>query len=337
MPLVDVLMPLGALPVPLVQRAVASILGQSLADLRLFVIDDGASAPCLAWLEQLASADRRVKTIVTTTPGIVGALTAALAHGQAPLVARMDADDEATPWRLEQQVRLLQDRPQLDLVSSPVYLEGAAQAGWVRHVAWSNRLLTPEAHASERFVDAPVVHPTVLMRREAFERWGGYRQGPFAEDYELWLRAMASGAQLAKIAAPGLMWNRRTATLTASSSRYSPVAMLQLRARYLAQELGRRGGRFVVWGAGESGRRLLRELEAHGSVPESVYDIDPRKIGRTVRGHRVLSADQLGSSRPWRSGVTVVTAVAAPGARYLIGASLSEHGARMGADWLPAA
>lgn len=337
MALVDVLMPLGSVPLALVQRAVGSVLDQSLDDLRLMVIDDGATAESMAWIASRARADRRLDVRRTRTPGIVAALGTGLEGSDASLVARMDADDVAMPWRLELQARLLGDQSSLDLVAAPVYLEGAAQAGWIRHVSWSNRLMTPEEHAAERFVDAPVVHPTVMVRRAKLETWGGYRQGPFAEDYELWLRAMAAGARFAKIDAPGLVWNRGPSTLTVASPRYGAAAMARLRVSWLAHELAARGGRFAVWGAGESGRRLMRELEAHQLVPDAVFDIDARKVGRTVRSQRIQDAAELQRRRPWEAGVTVVTAVAAPGARYLIGQRLGEAGAVIGRDWLPAA
>jgi len=41
-----------------------------------------------------------------------------------------------------------------------------------------------------RRVIRPIVHPTVMMRREVLERLGGYRDYRYAEDHDLWLRAI---------------------------------------------------------------------------------------------------------------------------------------------------
>ncbi len=338
MALVDVLLPVGSLPLPLLQRAVASVLGQSLRDLRLIAIDDGATAECQRWLHDTAARDPRVTICATRSPGITAALTTGLERSDAPLVARMDADDIATPWRLEQQVGLLEARPDVDVAATPVCLEGAAHAGWIRHVCWSNRLQAPEDHARERFVDAPVVHPTVLLRRRKLDEWGGYRQGPFAEDYELWLRAMSRGGRFAKIANTGLVWNRGGGTLTVADPRYSSSSMMRLRGTWLARELrDRAGGRCVIWGAGKTGRAWIGALEREGIRPDSVHDLDPNKIGRLALGHRVADVSELGRLRPWQSGVPVLVAVAAPGARYRIGAQLLGWGAHPGQDWLPVA
>jgi glycosyltransferase involved in cell wall biosynthesis len=338
MALVDVLLPVGSLPLSLLQRAVASVLHQSLRDLKLIAIDDGATAQCLGWLHDAAARDPRVTICATRSPGITAALTTGISRSDAPLVARMDADDIATPWRLEHQAGLLGARSAVDLVAAPVCLEGAAHAGWIRHVCWSNRLLDPEDHARERFVDAPVVHPTVMLRRRKLDEWGGYRQGPFAEDYELWLRAMSLGGRFAKIAGTGLVWNRGGGTLTVADPRYSSSSMMRLRGTWLARELRERArGRCVIWGAGETGRAWLRALDREGIRPDSVHDVDPKKMGRLALGHRVADVSDLGRLRPWQSGVPVLVAVAAPGARYRIGAQLRGWGAHPGRDWLPVA
>ncbi len=336
MPLVDVLLPVHAIGARLASRAIDSILTQTFGDLRLIVIDDGALEDARAWLDTM-SRDPRLTVVTTRRPGIVGALETGLRCSDAPLVARMDADDLALPWRLEAQVALLRDKPDLDLVAAPVLLEGDAAAGWIRHVTWSNRIMQPDDHFAERFVDAPVVHPTVMMRREVLERWGGYVEGPFADDYELWLRALHAGGRFGKIAGPGLVWNRTPSTLTASHHRFSASMILKLRAAWLARHLSERSKRFAVWGAGPSGRRIARELESEGLVAEGFYDIDPRKIGRLVRGHRVQPADVIEATRPWLSGIVLLAAVASPGARYLIAQRLAAWGAKPGVDWLPVA
>lgn len=52
---------------------------------------------------------------------------------------------------------------------------------------WQNCILDPEAHYRNRFIEATVAHPAVMMRRSLFDLYGNYPEsGP--EDFGLWLR-----------------------------------------------------------------------------------------------------------------------------------------------------
>jgi len=77
------------------------------------------------------------------------------------------------------------------------------------YVRWLNELVTPADHARDLFVEAPLCHPSVTMRRErARARAGGYVDTPWAEDYDLWIRLDSAGFELAKIALTGLRWRQ---------------------------------------------------------------------------------------------------------------------------------
>jgi hypothetical protein len=106
--------------------------------------------------------------------------------------------------------------------------------------------------------------------------------------------------------------------------------MTLLRAHYLAQG-PLRGRPFDLWGAGPTGKRLLRALEPHGLRPRRVIDIDPRK--QMARGVRITPADQVGPP----DGALVLCAVGAAGARETIRAALEPLGYREGFDFLFAA
>jgi len=69
-----------------------------------------------------------------------------------------------------------------------------------------------------------------------------------------------------------------------------------------------------VWGAGRIGRRLSRHLIREGVRIDAFIDIDPRKIGRTLRQRPILSPEGL----PDPGSVVVVAAVGSRNARALI-------------------
>jgi hypothetical protein len=105
----------------------------------------------------------------------------------------MDADDLVLGPRFGNQLTYLRAHPEVAAVGTRVRLfpERAVGEGMKRFVAWQNSLLTPEDHARELFVESPLCHPSVMLRRAALDAVGGWRTVPWAEDYDLWLRVTA--------------------------------------------------------------------------------------------------------------------------------------------------
>jgi len=106
--------------------------------------------------------------------------------------------------------------------------------------------------------------------------------------------------------------------------------MFRLRAHYLARGPLRQKP-FDIWGAGPTGKRLARELEAHGLRPRAFYDVGPRK--RIARGTPVRSAADL----PPPGDALMLCAVGAAGAREEICALLEARKYREGEHFLFAA
>jgi glycosyltransferase involved in cell wall biosynthesis len=255
-----------------VRRAVMSISAQTLADWELVAIDDGSTDGTRAELLAFARDDPRIRVLTREHAGLVAALNAGLEAARGDFIARMDADDEAHPERLAEQVALLRARPDLGLASCLVEFGGdrIAHAGYALHVDWINEIVTPEQVALHRFIESPLAHPSVLFRRELVARHGGYREGGFPEDYELWLRWIDAGVKMAKVPRVLLRWNDRPHRLSRIDARYSPEAFFELKAKWIARELIRRGltgpaeeanaREIWVWGAGRPTRKRAAHL-----------------------------------------------------------------------------
>lgn len=321
-------------------RAIASIRAQTFPDWELLVVDDGSADGSVELLGALARVEPRLRVLRRPREGLVSALNAGLAAARGELIARMDADDEALPDRLAEQVAWL-DGPAgraCGLVSCLVEHAGdaAAQAGYARHVAWLNDLLTPEAMALRRFVDAPVAHPSVLFRRELVARHGGYRAGDFPEDHELWLRWMDAGVAFGKVPRVLLRWHDLPGRLSRRDARYAPEAFFRLKAEWIARWLRARpvlaALPLLVWGAGRPTRLRAAALAAHGLRVTAYIDVDPAKITPALGGSGppVLAPTALPPPRE----AFVLAYVSSPGARDLIAADLTALGWTEGRDFL---
>jgi GT2 family glycosyltransferase len=335
-PLVSVLVPVRDVAGTL-DEALASVCGQTLRELEVVVVDDGSSDGTREAVQAWAARDARVRAIVGPPRGLVAALNEGLAACEAPIVARMDGDDVAHPERLAAQLEHLRAHPDVDLVATAaeafVDAPGRLGGGMVRYLEWSNALLTHEQMLRERFVESPVVHPTIAIRRATLERVGGYREAGWPEDYDLWLRLFAAGARFAKLPRTLLRWRDRPARATRTDARYAPERHRELKLAFLLEgPLADATRPIVFWGAGLEGKPLLRALRARGRSVPFVLDIDPRKIGagNVVHGARVVHERALPQVLAAHPDAIVLVAVGVPTARPLIRQALHEAGLQEG-------
>jgi len=336
-PTVTVLMPVRNAAAT-VQEAVQSILRQTFPDWELLLIDDGSTDDTIERVHAVARKDPRIRIVPNPGRGIVSALNYGLALAQGEFVARMDADDVALPERLELQVDWLRKRPEVGVVGSLVRYVGDPRRclGLALYVAWNNRLIQWEQIWRERFIESPLVHPSVLFRKDLVQRFGGYAEGDFPEDYELWLRWIAAGVRMEKVPRNLLLWRDLTDRLSRRDPRYRSEAFYALKARYLAPVLLQavRAGRVIwIWGASRFARHRARWLETYGVPIQGYIDIDPCKIGQLVHGRPVLAPQDL----PPKERCVVVSYVASRGARSEIRAFLTARGWMEGRDFWMAA
>jgi hypothetical protein len=248
----------------------------------------------------------------------------------------MDSDDVTLPGRFAAERAELERDPGLGAVGVQVELFPAAGAGMQRYVAWQNSLTTREEHAHAVFVEAPLCHPSTMIRRAALEAVGGFREVAWAVDYDLWLRLDAAGYGLSKVPSVLFRWRMRAESMTWTHPKNAPERFLEARAHFLARRLRGSGRPFAVWGAGKTGKRLARALEAHALAPAAFVDIDPSKVGRTARGRAIVdgaSAIEHATKGEW----LLVVAVGEAGARDVVRARLGCAGLAEGRAFVCAA
>lgn len=322
--------------------ALAHIVGQTFGDIEVVVIDDGSTDSTPAILDSYSRRDPRVRVIHTPNRGIISALNTGIAECRGELIARMDADDISHPRRIEMQVALMDEQPDVSVCSSLIRMFPRADllGGLIRYEEWLNSLVTPDEIANDMFVESPVAHPSVMLRRDELVEIGGYEEHGWAEDYDLWLRYHVAGKRFARVPETLLFWRQSEGRLTFTDSRYSVENFMRAKAHYLAQLLpGSLPSALcsprpiILWGAGKYGRRLSKHLMREGINIEAVIDIDPLKIGRTLRGKPIVGVDYLRE----RPDAFIIAAVSSHGARQLIREHLREHGFAETADFVCAA
>lgn len=330
LPRLSVLMPCrdaaGHLP-----DAIASIEAQTFRDFEVIAVDDGSSDDTVAVLGAWSGRDGRVSVVRQPRRGIVPALAAAHARARGTLIGRMDADDIAHPDRFARQLALLDDQPDIVACGTGVryFPEAVVRDGARRYAAWLNGCTEPADLARDIFVECPIAHPTLIVRRDTFDAAGGYRDMGWPEDYDLVLRLWRTGGRLANVPAVLLAWREGAGRLSRTDPRYDGAAFRRCKVEHLSATLLRARAGVVVWGAGPTGKAFARALRAHGERLRAFIDIDSRKIGQTVYGLPVESPEALGTY----TGAFAVAAVGSARGRGEIRRALDGEGWIEGVDY----
>ena len=321
-PVVSVLLPCHN-AAPYLAECIASLRAQTVSNFEVIAVDDGSSDDSPALLADWARADARVTLIARPRSGLVSALRTASALANGEFLARMDADDIAEPRRLAAQLELLGRLPDVAACGTGVryFPREHVRDGARAYERWLNSLRAPAQLARDIFVECPIAHPALMIRRSAFDAVGGYQDRDWPEDYDLILRLHALRMHLANTAEVLLHWRERAQRLSRVHVHYSPEAFRRCKVQYLKQT-ALPGRPAVVWGAGPVGKAFARELARQGVAVRGFIDIDPRNIGQTIYGLPVWPATRCREL----DDVFVLAAVGSPAARSEIRHALQAAG-----------
>jgi|WetSurMetagenome_2_1015567.scaffolds.fasta_scaffold26701_3 glycosyltransferase involved in cell wall biosynthesis len=196
-PLVSVVLPVynGARTIA---RAVKSILAQTYRNFEFVIINDGSTDDTSRILETFE--DPRIRILNQENRGLVPSLNTGILSSRGAYIARMDADDEALPERLEKQVTFLESHVDVAVVGSAViviYEDGTKRL--------RKRPLDTTAIVRNIVRICPFCHSSVMIRKSVFDRVGLYdasKDGSkklMVEDYDLWVRMLEANYELANL------------------------------------------------------------------------------------------------------------------------------------------
>ena len=289
------------------RASLESILSQSGVSLELIVVDDGSDDDTPAILHDMAKADPRIVPLRQEPGGLTLALMRGCSVARAQTIARHDADDRSLPGRLAAQLELLDTGRELAFVSSWTRALGPAD-----EVLWESRPPAEPERATRMLVEGelgPPGHGSVMMRRAAYERAGGYREHFYlGQDGDLWLRLAEQGGYAV---VPRVLYEYRVSPHSLSSRR-----------RGLQVEYGRlaRACRAARLNGRSEGGILAEAAQLKQRLPSAAPDAPwrgPYFIGRCLtrrrdpRALRYLAlALRLGPVQP-RAWLALLLAIAA--------------------------
>jgi glycosyltransferase involved in cell wall biosynthesis len=167
------------------REAVESILDQTFTDFEFLIINDGSTDRTVKIIEsysdpriRLVHNEKNMKLIATLNKGLK------LARGE--YIARVDCDDISLPERLAKQVAFMDANPEVGVLGT------AFQTIDSYGKSLNSPILYPSQYSFLRWslcFYSPIVHPTVMMRKELVLGADGYSpEAIHVEDYDLWRR-----------------------------------------------------------------------------------------------------------------------------------------------------
>jgi glycosyltransferase involved in cell wall biosynthesis len=183
-----------------IARALDSVFAQSCQDFEVIVVDDGSGDDLAGALVTYAE---RVRLIRQENAGASAARNTGAKNARGRYLAFLDADDFWHARKLELQLESFRQFPDISYswTATRRWREGMPDP--------SNDPIDPETGRTryetdfaKLFADPYLGTPGVMIRREEFEKLGGFREDLHsAEDIDLWLRA-GYGRAVGHILAP---------------------------------------------------------------------------------------------------------------------------------------
>ena len=212
---------------------VGSVLGQSIGDVRVLVIDDASSDDSVEVANRMAALDRRVEVIAhARNQGHIKTYNEGIEWASGDYFLLLSADDLLVPGALERAAAVMDRNPAIGLTYGesamwfrdrpPPLVEPMSRWGWSEQ-----DLLTDLCRTASNFIPTP----TAIARTSVQKAVGGYRAAlHHSGDLEMWLR-FAAHAGVARIDAVQAIYRKHS---TAMSNSYVAEMLLDYQQRKAA-------------------------------------------------------------------------------------------------------
>src|SRR5690554_2527277 len=166
-------------------KAIQSVLKQTYTNWTLILLDDGSTDNSLNIAKEFAEKDSRIKVLSDgQNKHLAYRLNEIAKLCQTKYLARMDADDIMHPERLEKQLKILEQNPEIDVLGSNAYsIDDNDNIQGIRMKIDNDEFKLLDCKS--------FIHPSIMAKATWF------RANPYdekmvkAQDYELWQRTLS--------------------------------------------------------------------------------------------------------------------------------------------------
>jgi glycosyltransferase EpsE len=191
-------------PAKLLSRSVSSILNQTFQDFEFIVIaGNPENASGIEYMQQISAKNNKIifqiaeKKLLMTV-----CLNRAIRLAQGRFIALQESDDESLPARLERELTVIEKHENIDVVGTAIaYINDSDKKVIVTRYYPENPRKAFNQYTA-------IAHPTFLLKRQLFERYGYYDESEevrHSPDHDLWCRWIIQGVRFYNI--PEVMFN----------------------------------------------------------------------------------------------------------------------------------
>lgn len=199
-----------------VERALRSVVEQSLAPREIIVVDDGSTDGSRAIVERLIGEypDAGIRLITQQNSGVSAARNRGIVEASGEYVALLDADDCWLSGYIAEVCRLMEYYPEADAYSTAFDIVNGKQRV-TAPVPTAEGYINPAEEALRgRY---PIIPSTATLRRASVEAVGGFPEGMrIGEDQWLWVRMMQGGAKFCFSTMPLVRYSREASNRSAA-------------------------------------------------------------------------------------------------------------------------
>ncbi len=309
-----------------------SIVGQSLLDWELIVVDDHSQDKSYDLLLAYAKKDPRIKPTHSDGHGIIDALRKGYRLSTGSLITRMDADDIMPSKKLEILSRTLLAHGSGHVSTGCVnYFSEEKQIGpgYQRYARWLNELTRAGANFSDIYRECVIPSPCWMLSREDFDLIGGFEHDRYPEDYDLVFR-MAQ-ADMTAIPQSEILhhWRDHEERASRNDPNYLDNRFIEIKCHYFLHWTRDASRRLVLWGTGDKGKAVAKMLIA-AKEKFSWLCNNEKKIGQDIYGVKVMDS---GQAPYFFAEAQTIIAVSNPEAQMRIEVQLKKSQLRLGRDY----
>ncbi|RAU83621.1 glycosyltransferase [Pontibacter arcticus] len=171
-------------------EALDSVLAQTYPNIEIIVVDDESTDESVSIIQSYLQHHPQLKFISTgQNKGNCAAFNMGWRASQGAFIIDFSTDDVLLPDRVAQQVETFQ---KLNAATGVVYTDAEYITDNAEHISFHSQKYKPaqsSAVFSEVIARYFICPPTMMIRREVFEKLGGYDETLAYEDFDFWVRS----------------------------------------------------------------------------------------------------------------------------------------------------
>jgi len=218
----------------------------------------------------------------------------------------MDSDDIMQPTKLAHMVGQLSQsgRGHVALGQVKYFSESGISEGYRKYEEWINQLTRNGNNYSEIYKECVIPSPSWMVFKEDLEACGAFNHDRYPEDYDLTFRFRKHQLKCLPCQEVLHLWRDYPTRTSRTSKNYAQNSFLELKVYYFLDLDYNSGRPLALWGAGDKGKEIAKLL-IEAEVDFYWLCDNPRKIGKKIYGHELLSYQALESLKEPQSIISV--------------------------------